>query len=101
MAAADTLEWAMRRLPDIGRQTLRTLSASERIIPYGLRLLRRLTAFGIVAALGLAVFKPDFSSESAIGRFALRVEDNPWPYVGIGVFVVVVLSNFIRKMDPQ
>ena len=42
MAATETMEWVMRRLPDIGRQTLRTLSAGERLIPYVLRLLRRL-----------------------------------------------------------
>ncbi len=101
MAAADTVEWLVRRLPDIGRQTLRTLSAGERVIPYALRLLRRLTVFGIVAALGLAVIKPDFSSESALGRFALRIADNPWPAVTIGVFAVLVLSNFIRRMEAS
>jgi ubiquinone biosynthesis protein len=99
MAAADTVEWLVRRLPDIGRQTLRTLSAGERLIPYALRLLRRLAAFAIVGALGLAVVKPNFSSESALGRFALRIADNPWPTVAVGVFVVLVLSNFIRKFE--
>ena len=43
VAATETMEWVMRRLPDIGRQTLRTLSAGERLIPYTLRLLRRLS----------------------------------------------------------
>jgi ubiquinone biosynthesis protein len=99
MAATETMEWVIRRLPDIGRQTLRTLSAGERLIPYALRLLRRLSVAAIIAALGLAVFKPDFSTESAFGRFALRIEDNPWPAVGIGVFTVLVLSNFIRRME--
>jgi predicted unusual protein kinase regulating ubiquinone biosynthesis (AarF/ABC1/UbiB family) len=98
-AAADTLEWVMRRLPDIGRQTLRTLSAGERVIPYALRLLRRLTVFAILGALGVALIKPDASSETVLGRFVLRIEDNPWPYVGAGILVVLILSNFIRRIE--
>ena len=89
----------MRRLPDIGRQTLRTLSAGERLIPYVLRLLRRLSVVGILGALGLAVIDPHFSQESAWGRFLTRIADNPWPAVGIGVFAVVLLSNLIRNME--
>jgi len=99
MEATETMEWVMRRLPDIGRQTLRTLSAGERLIPYVLRLLRRLSVVGILGALGLAVIEPDFSQESALGRFLTRIADNPWPAVGIGVFAVVVLSNLIRNME--
>jgi ubiquinone biosynthesis protein len=101
MAAADTVEWLFRRLPDIGRQTLRTLSAGERLIPYSLRLLRRLSVLAVVGALGLAVIEPEFSSDSVLGRFLLRVEDNPWPTVGIGVFVALVLTNFIRKFESS
>jgi ubiquinone biosynthesis protein len=101
MAAADTVEWLVRRLPDIGRQTLRTLSAGERLIPYTLRLLRRLSVLAVVGALGLAVIKPDFSPDSVIGRFLLRIEDNPWPTVGIGVFAALVLTNFIRKFESS
>jgi len=101
MAAADTVEWLVRRLPDIGRQTLRTLSAGERLIPYTLRLLRRLSVLAVVGALGLAVITPDVSSETVLGRFVLRIEDNPWPTVGIGVFVALVLTNFIRKFESS
>ena len=99
MATADTIEWLMRRLPDIGRQTLRTLSAGERLIPYALRLLRRAVGLGIVAVIGLALIKPDFSTEGALGRFALRIEDNPWPYLGAGVLAVLLLNSFIRRME--
>jgi ubiquinone biosynthesis protein len=99
MAAADTLEWAMRRLPDIGRQTLRTLSAGERLIPHTLRLLRRASVLAVIGALGLAVIKPDVSSESALGRFVLRIADNPWPAVTIGVLTALVLSSFIRRIE--
>jgi ubiquinone biosynthesis protein len=99
MAVADTMEWVVRRLPDIGRQTLRTLSVGERLIPQTLRLLRRFVVLGILAALGLAVIKPHFSSASSLGRFALRVEDNPWPVVGLGVLVVLALNSFIRRLD--
>jgi ubiquinone biosynthesis protein len=99
MAATETMEWVMRRLPDIGRQTLRTLSAGERLIPYVLRLLRRLSVAGILGALGLALIEPHFSQESAFGRFLTRIADNPWPAVGIGVFAVLVLSNLIRNME--
>jgi ubiquinone biosynthesis protein len=101
MAAAESMEWIMRRLPDIGRQTLRTLSAGERLIPYSLRLLRRLAVAAVVAALGVAVFKPAFSSESAFGRFVLRIEDNPWPAVGIGLFAALVLGNLLRNMQGE
>jgi ubiquinone biosynthesis protein len=99
MAAADTMEWLVRRLPDIGRQTLRTLSAGERLIPHALRLLRRASVLAIIGALGLAVVKPDVSSEGAFGRFVLRVADNPWPAVTIGVLAVLVLSSFIRRVE--
>jgi predicted unusual protein kinase regulating ubiquinone biosynthesis (AarF/ABC1/UbiB family) len=99
MAAANTLEWVMRRLPDIGRQTLRTLSAGERLIPHTLRLLRRASVLAVVGALGLAVIKPDVSSESALGRFVLRIADNPWPAVTIGVLTALVLSSFIRRIE--
>jgi ubiquinone biosynthesis protein len=99
MAAADTMEWLVRRLPDIGRQTLRTLSAGERLIPYTLRLLRRASVLAVIGALGLAVIKPDVSSDSAIGRFVLRIADNPWPAVTIGVFTALVLSSFIRRIE--
>jgi ubiquinone biosynthesis protein len=99
MAAADTLEWAMRRLPDIGRQTLRTLSAGERLIPHTLRLLRRASVLAVIGALGLALIKPDVSSESASGRFVLRIADNPWPAVTIGVLTALVLSSFIRRIE--
>lgn len=99
MAVADTMEWLMRRLPDIGRQTLRTLSAGERLIPHALRLLRRTVVVGIVAVVALAVLEPDFSTSSALGRFALRIEDNPWPYLGVGVFAVLVLNSFVRRME--
>ncbi len=101
MAATETMEWVMRRLPDIGRQTLRTLSAGERLIPYTLRLLRRLALTAVVGAVGLAVLKPNFSDESALGRFLLRIEDNPWPTIGIGLFTVLVLSNLIRSMSGE
>ena len=99
MAAANTLEWVMRRLPDIGRQTLRTLSAGERLIPHTLRLLRRAAVLAVIGALGLAVIKPDVSSESALGRFVLRIADNPWPAVTIGVLTALVLSSFIRRIE--
>jgi ubiquinone biosynthesis protein len=99
MAAANTLEWVMRRLPDIGRQTLRTLSAGERLIPHTLRLLRRASVLAVIGALGLAVIKPDVSSESALGRFVLRIADNPWPAVTIGVLTALVLSSFIRRIE--
>jgi ubiquinone biosynthesis protein len=99
MAAADTLEWAMRRLPDIGRQTLRTLSAGERLIPHTLRLLRRASVLAVIGALGLAVIKPDVSSDSALGRLVLRIADNPWPAVTIGVLTALVLSSFIRRIE--
>ena len=99
MAAVDTMEWLMRRLPDIGRQGLRTLSAGERLIPHALRLLRRAVGLGIVAVLALALFKPHFSTAGALGRLALRIEDNPWPWVGAGVLAVVLLNSFIRRME--
>jgi predicted unusual protein kinase regulating ubiquinone biosynthesis (AarF/ABC1/UbiB family) len=99
MAAADTMEWLVRRLPDIGRQTLRTLSAGERLIPHTLRLLRNLVVLGTVAALGLAAIKPDLSSESALGRFALRVADHPWPTVGAGVLAVLVLNSYLSRLE--
>jgi ubiquinone biosynthesis protein len=98
-AAADTMEWLVRRLPDIGRQTLRTLSAGERLIPHALRLLRRASVLAIVGALGLALIKPDVSSESALGRFVLRVADNPWPAVTIGALTALVLTSFIRRIE--
>jgi predicted unusual protein kinase regulating ubiquinone biosynthesis (AarF/ABC1/UbiB family) len=99
MAAADTMEWLVRRLPDIGRQTLRTLSAGERLIPHTLRLLRNLVVLGTVAALGLAAIEPDLSSASALGRFALRIADNPWPTVGAGVLAVLVLNSYLRRIE--
>jgi ubiquinone biosynthesis protein len=99
MAAADTMEWLVRRLPDIGRQTLRTLSAGERLIPYSLRLLRRASVFAVIGALGLAVIKPDVSPEGAFGRFILRIADNPWPAVTIGVLTALILSSFIRRIE--
>jgi ubiquinone biosynthesis protein len=99
MAAADTMEWLVRRLPDIGRQTLRTLSAGERLIPYSLRLLRRASVLAVIGALGLAVIKPDVSPEGAFGRFILRIADNPWPAVTIGVLTALILSSFIRRIE--
>jgi ubiquinone biosynthesis protein len=101
MAATETIEWVMRRLPDIGRQTLRTLSAGERLIPYTLRLLRRLSLAAVLGALGLWIVKPDFSGESAFTRFLLRIEDNPWPTVGIGLFAALVFGNLIRNMQGE
>jgi ubiquinone biosynthesis protein len=99
MAAVDTMEWLMRRLPDIGRQGLRTLSAGERLIPYTLRLLRRVVGLGIVGVLALALFKPNFSTTGALGRLALNIEDNPWPWVGAGVLTIVLLNSFLRRME--
>ena len=99
MAVADTMEWLMRRLPDIGRQSLRTLSASERIIPHALRLLRRAAALWVAGVVALAVVEPHFASTSAFGRFALRIEDNPWPALGAGVLAILLLSSFIRRME--
>ena len=99
MAAADTIEWVVRRLPDIGRQTLRTLTAGERLIPHALRLLRRVSVLAIVGAIGLAVIKPDVSSESALGRFVLRIADNPWPTVTIGALTAIVLTSFLRRLE--
>jgi hypothetical protein len=64
-----------------------------------LRLLRRGLVLGIIAALALAVFKPDFSTSSAIGRFLQRIEENPWPAVGIGVLAVLLVSSFIRRVE--
>jgi ubiquinone biosynthesis protein len=101
LAATETMEWVMRRLPDIGRQTLRTLSAGERLIPYTLRLLRRISVAAVVAAIGLAIVKPEFSDNSAFGRFLLRIEDNPWPAVGIGLFAALVLGNLLRNMQGE
>jgi ubiquinone biosynthesis protein len=99
MAAADTIEWVVRRLPDIGRQTLRTLTAGERLIPHALRLLRRASVLAIVGALGLALIKPDVSSGSALGRFVLRIADNPWPAVTIGALAALVLTSFLRRLE--
>jgi ubiquinone biosynthesis protein len=101
MAATETMEWVMRRLPDIGRQTLRTLSAGERLIPYTLRLLRRISLAAVVGAIGLAVLEPDFSSGSSFGRLMLRIEDNPWPVVGVGLFAALVFGNLIRNMEGE
>jgi hypothetical protein len=63
------------------------------------RLLRRGVVLGIVAVIGLAVIKPDLASTSALGRFALRIEDNPWPALGAGVLAVILLNSFIRRME--
>jgi ubiquinone biosynthesis protein len=101
MAAAETAEWVMRRLPDIGRQTLRTLSSAERMIPYTLRLFRRLSLAAVLGAIGLWAIKPEFSGEGSFSRFLLRIEDNPWPVVGIGLFAVLVFSNLLRSMEGQ
>ena len=101
MAAVDTMEWLMRRLPDLGRQGLRTLSAGERLIPHALRLLRRAVGLGIVAVIALAVFTPDFSTESSLGRLALRIEDNPWPWIGAGVLAVLLVNSFIRRIETS
>jgi predicted unusual protein kinase regulating ubiquinone biosynthesis (AarF/ABC1/UbiB family) len=101
LAATETMEWVMRRLPDIGRQTLRALSAGERLIPYTLRLLRRLSIAAVLGAVGLAVIKPDLSGEGALSRFLLRIADNPWPAIGIGLFAVLVLSNLLRSMSGE
>lgn len=101
MAIADTMEWLMRRLPDIGRQSLRTLSASERIIPHALRLLRRGAALALIGVVALAAFEPDFAPTSVFGRFALRIEENPWPALGAGVLTVYLLSSFIRRMETS
>ena len=62
-------------------------------------MLRRAVVFGILAVIGLAVVKPDFSSASAFGRFALRIEDNPWPWLAAGVLTVLMLNSFIRRME--
>jgi hypothetical protein len=78
---------------------LRTLSAGERLIPHALRLLRRAVGLGIATVIVLAVFKPDFASTSALGRFALRIEDNPWPWVGAGVLAVLLINSFIGRME--
>ncbi len=99
MAIADTTEWLMRRLPDLGRQTLRTLSAGERLIPHALRLLRRAIVLGMGAVVALAVIEPDFSRASVLGRFALRIENNPWPALGIGLLAVLVVNSFVRRME--
>jgi ubiquinone biosynthesis protein len=99
MAVADTMEWLMRRLPDIGRQTLHTLSAGDRLIPHVLRLLRRTVVAAIVAVAAVAVVGPDVSSSSALGRSILRIEQNPWPALGAGVLAIVVLNSFIRRME--
>ncbi len=101
MAAVDTMEWLMRRLPDLGRQGMRTLSAGERLIPHALRVLRRAVGIGIVAVVGLAVFTPDFSTEGSLGRLALRIEDNPWPWIGAGVLTVLLVNSFIRRMETS
>jgi ubiquinone biosynthesis protein len=99
MAAAETAEWLVRRLPDIGRQTLRTLSAGERLIPHGLRLLRRFAVLVILAALVLAAIGPDQSPEGAIGRFVAQIAENPWPTVAAAGLAVGVTSSFIRRID--
>lgn len=99
LAVADTMDWLVRRLPDIGRQGLRTLSASERIIPHALRLMRRAAALWVAGVVALAVVEPRFASTSAFGRFALRIEENPWPALGAGVLAVLLLSSFIRRME--
>lgn len=96
---ADTMEWLMRRLPDIGRQTLRTLSAGERLIPHALRLLRRGVVLGMVAVAALAVVEPDVASTTVLGRLVLSIEENPWPALGVGGLTVLVLSSFIRRME--
>jgi predicted unusual protein kinase regulating ubiquinone biosynthesis (AarF/ABC1/UbiB family) len=99
MAAADTAEWLVRRLPDIGRQTLRTLSAGERLIPHALRLVRRFAGLVVFGALVLAAIGPDRSPEGALGRFLAQIADNPWPTVGAGLLVIAVASSFIRRID--
>ena len=53
----------------------------------------------VIGALGLAVIKPDVSSEGAFGRFILRTADNPWPAVTIGVLTALILSSFIRRIE--
>jgi ubiquinone biosynthesis protein len=99
MAAADTMEWLARRLPDVGRQTLHTLSAGDRLIPHTLRLVRRAVLVGIAAVVAVAVVEPDAASTGLLGRFVVRVEENPWPTLGVGVLTVVLLGSFIRRME--
>ena len=99
VALADTMEWLTRRLPDVGRQTLRTLSAGERLIPHTLRLLRRAVVLAMVAVAALAVIDPDFDSASTLGRFTLWIDDNLWPVLGAGVLAVFVLNSFMRRME--
>jgi ubiquinone biosynthesis protein len=98
MAAADTMEWLARRLPDVGRQTLPTLSAGDRLIPHTLRLVRRAVVVGIAAVVAVALVQPDVASTGALSRFVLRIEENPWPTLAAGVLTVVLLGSFIRRM---
>jgi ubiquinone biosynthesis protein len=100
MAAVDTIDWVTRRLPEIGRQTMRSLSAAERLLPYSLRLLRRAAVIGILAVIGIAVIKPDRDPSSGIGQVVQGIVENPWPALGAGVLTVLVLSSFIRRANP-
>jgi ubiquinone biosynthesis protein len=101
MAAIDTLEWVTRRLPELGRQTMRSLSAGERLLPYALRLLRRGAVLGILGVIGIAVIKPDRDPSRWLGRVVESIVENPWPALAAGVLTVVVLNSFIRRADPS
>jgi hypothetical protein len=30
---------------------------------------------------------------------ALRIEDNPWPWLGAGVLAVLLVNSFIRRVE--
>jgi hypothetical protein len=71
------------------------------MIPYTLRLFRRLSVAAVLGAIGLWAIKPEFSGEGSFSRFLLRIEDNPWPVIGIGLFAALVFSNLLRSMQGE
>ena len=97
VALADLIEWVNRRLPEIGRSTLSSLSAMERLILLLLRMARSVVLLAIPVVVILGVTHPHVAGSGLLpqlGRLAVR---HPWPSLGACAIVTMAMTSLIRK----
>jgi hypothetical protein len=99
LAVAQTVEWAVDRLPQLGRATLHSLSSWERIVLAVLRLLRGSAAVAIVVAATLTFLPRQFVSRAGLGGFAQLVQDKTWPTLAVCVILLFTLGSLIRRAE--
>ncbi|MBM7808052.1 ubiquinone biosynthesis protein [Geodermatophilus bullaregiensis] len=101
LAVAESAEWALTRLPQLGRATLRGLSSWEQIVLMTLRFVRAVAGLAAIGLAALALVGAESTVMRAIVDSTTSVAEHPWLALVGCVMLFLALTSVIRRVGSE